>query len=107
VSLTARLWGSGSIGGTVELAGMLSPGALTGPSSPVGNFSAAALNMERSGVLRLNLSGDSVGEYDTLQISGTASLKGTLEITLATGYTPASGTIFRVLDRERSDRVFQ
>jgi autotransporter-associated beta strand protein len=97
VSDKAGVGGSGSIGGTVELAGLLSPGALAASANPVGNFSAAALNMERTGVLRLNFSGNSAGQFDTLQITGTASLRGTLEVNFATGYTPANGTIFQVL----------
>ncbi|MFM7038032.1 MAG: autotransporter-associated beta strand repeat-containing protein [Planctomycetaceae bacterium] len=104
---TATLGGTSHIGSTVELSGILSPGSLRPAANPVGSFSAAALNMNSSGVLRLNISGNSAGEYDTLQITNAAALNGTLEVAIAENLIPADGTIFRVLSADSVTGYFR
>ncbi|MFM8475978.1 MAG: autotransporter-associated beta strand repeat-containing protein, partial [Planctomycetaceae bacterium] len=107
IAADATLGGTSHIGSTVELSGILSPGSLRPAANPVGSFSAATLNMNSSGVLRLNISGNSAGEYDTLQITNAAALNGTLEVAIAENFTPTDGTIFRVLSADSVTGYFR
>src|SRR5207248_3213778 len=48
-----------------------------------------------SGVLNVEIGGLTVGtQYDRLSVMGTATLGGTLNVTLINGYTPTSGDSF-------------
>jgi hypothetical protein len=45
----------------------------------------------------LNIGGTAAGQYNQLKITGTATLAGTLNISLVYGYTPSTGTTFPIL----------
>jgi hypothetical protein len=51
-----------------------------------------------SGNLFVALSGPALGAYSQLNVTGAANLAGALNIALTTGYTPALGDIFNLLD---------
>lgn len=50
------------------------------------------------GILELELAGTGADSYDFLSVNGTASLDGTLRITLADGFTVTDGDVFHILD---------
>ncbi len=89
------LGGSGTIAGTVTVnsGGTVSPGRSPGKLSINGNYiqkSGAALDVE--------LGGDASGTgFDQLAIDGSATLDGTLNVSLVNGFRPAVGAIFQIL----------
>ncbi len=89
----ATLKGSGVIdlaGGTVVNAGMLAPGDSPGTLTLIGNFTQTS-----SGTFNVLIL--SPTEFDRLNVTGHASLAGTLKLTLGSGYIPAPGTQFTIL----------
>jgi protein involved in polysaccharide export with SLBB domain len=91
------LFGSGSLGYAVVDAGVISPGdsvAQTGKLAVTGTYSQSG-----AGALDVTIGGTTAGtKYDQLNITSTATLNGTLNISLATGYTPALGNTFDILN---------
>jgi hypothetical protein len=78
------LRGNGTVEGATSNTGTLSPGLSAGNLSVAGNYTQSA-----GGKLEVELFGTNSGEWDTLQITGTAALGGELEITLGeTGGNP-------------------
>src|SRR5690606_22645120 len=60
-----------------------------------GNYTQADI-----ATLELDLSGDggvAGTDFDRLQVNGVATLEGTAEVTVTTGYVPAAGTFFDAL----------
>ena len=73
--------------------GTVAPGSSPGILTINGDFTQAG-----AGVLNMELGGVAAGtEYDRLAISGAASLGGTLNVSLTSGYTPAPGTMYVLL----------
>jgi hypothetical protein len=59
------------------------------------------------GALDVTIGGTTAGtKFDQLNVSGTASLNGTLNITLASGYTPAVGNTFDILNASSISGTF-
>jgi hypothetical protein len=85
------LRGNGIVAGDVLNGGVVDPGTSVGTLTIDGNYTQ--LN---SGTLRMSLA--SAASYDRLVVEGSASLGGQLLLELAPGYTPASGTIFDLVD---------
>lgn len=92
VNVDNTLSGSGGVlfldiqsGGTVAPGN--SPGTLT-----TGNFTQTA-----DGTLEIELAGAAAGEFDVLNVQGTADLSGTLEVVLLPGLDVAAGTTFDVV----------
>jgi len=87
------LSGSGTIGASVVNAGQLAPGASAGLLRITGDYTQTS-----SGRLSVELGGSIAGtSFDQLQISGSASLNGTLNVSTINGFRPAFGDSFRVL----------
>ena len=94
--------GSGTITGNVtNTAGVLSPslsspkvttGALAISGAGVGNFAQGS-----GGTLVFDIAGNTAGKFDTLNVSGSASLAGTAVLCLINGYKPSFGTTFPVM----------
>jgi hypothetical protein len=84
--------GSGDVAASLKNAGLLSPGNSIGHINILTNCTETA-----SGVLQIEVAGRSPGQYDCLHVTGTALLAGTLNVTLAGGFTPAQGDSFPVL----------
>ncbi|MEI6464508.1 MAG: autotransporter-associated beta strand repeat-containing protein, partial [Verrucomicrobiota bacterium] len=91
IAAGARLTGNGSIRGNLTNAGLLSPGASAGTISVAGNFTQSATG---SYVAELG----SPTSFDSLVVSGTATLGGTLTVTGLNGYVPNPGQTFRVVE---------
>lgn len=87
------LVGSGYLQSNLVNGGMVSPGSSPGVINISGNYT-----QQESGLLNLELGGTSPGTgYDQLAITGSATLGGTLNVTLIDGFTPAKGDSFTLL----------
>jgi len=78
--------------------GNLSPGASPGLLTVTGDYSASAAS-----TLTIEISGPARGAdpgYDAMDVSGTASLDGTLSVQLLNGYAPADGAQFHILQAD-------
>jgi hypothetical protein len=90
LNLDGTLVGSGTLLGTVINAGQIE---LTGILTIQGSYTQTA-----QGTLNVTLSGTTAGtDYGQLIITGLATLDGTLNITLANGFTPNVGDSFQIL----------
>ena len=82
------------IGDLVQTAGVLAPGDSPGVTEIQGNYelqSPAVVEIEIGGLLRGI-------EYDALDITGTSTLSGTLEITLINGFQGSIGDTFQLIN---------
>jgi hypothetical protein len=92
------LYGPGTINGNLYNAGYLYVGGGDAPGTLTvnGNYTQTSL-----GTLTVQIDGSGAGQYDQLVVSGTgnsASLDGTLSVTLGGGYSsPPSGTTFTIM----------
>ena len=85
--------GYGAFEGTVTFNSGFSPG-----HSPA-NVELENVNFGSGNTLTMELGGASAGsQYDQLTITGSASLDGTLSVSLINGYVPAAGSTFRLFD---------
>jgi hypothetical protein len=83
----------GTISGNVLNQAMVQPGAPVGLLTITGNYTQT-----NSGTLAIEIGGAAVGsEYDQLQVNGTATLDGTLALSLVNGFDPAVGSTFVVM----------
>jgi hypothetical protein len=91
-SSLGKIEGTGVIAVDVTTAGKTSPGLPTGALSIAGNFTQQA-----TGLLQIELGGTDFAAYDHLDVFGTASLAGTLDVDLIGGFMPNPGDQFTVL----------
>ena len=89
--LGGELSGMGTIDGSLTNQGAIATDGTAGTLSILGGYTQTA-----TGVLNLELGG--TNRYDQLQISGTATLDGRLNIRTLTGFAPQVGDSFKVLD---------
>ncbi|MBV5330735.1 MAG: LEPR-XLL domain-containing protein, partial [Chlorobium sp.] len=86
------LSGSGTIVGSVVNEHLVSPGNSPGLQNITGNFTQDA-----TGTTLIELAGTTAGSgFDQINISGTATLAGTLDIDLYGGFTPTVGQSFQI-----------
>jgi hypothetical protein len=97
------LIGAGTVTGSVSNAGgTVRPGLSAGALNVTSNYTQAA-----AGALEIELGGLAQGtEHDWLNVSGTASLAGTLRVALIGGFTPALGQQFVVLSASSVNGTF-
>ncbi|MBI4331411.1 MAG: hypothetical protein HY673_09035, partial [Chloroflexi bacterium] len=87
------LSGSGTITGNVSNAGVASPGSSPGILNITGNYTQTA-----SGILNVEIGGLTPGDqFDQINITGSASLDGTLNVTAINNFTPAGGNSFQIM----------
>ncbi len=87
------LAGSGTITGTVRNnSGTVGPGHSPGKITIAGNYFQGA-----DGVLNIEIGGGAPTEYDQLEVTGAASLNGTLNVTLINGFRPNMGDVFQII----------
>jgi hypothetical protein len=89
------LSGTGTINGNVINSGVVSPGGdgAAGVLTINGNYTQTD-----TGVLRIDLGGTTVGtQYDQLHVSGSATLRGTLDVHLINNFSPVLGNTFQIL----------
>jgi hypothetical protein len=90
ISNTGKVKGSGTItGSVVNHVGTVAPGLSPGSLSINGNYTQNAL-----GILEIEIA--SLTSFDRLLVNGTASLGGTLAVSLS--YSPTYGSTFDILD---------
>ncbi|MEA2413381.1 MAG: hypothetical protein QOI58_38 [Thermoanaerobaculia bacterium] len=84
--------GSGTITGDVDNYGAVKPGTATtvGTITITGNFAMGA--SPGSGEVDIKIAGPATGQFDQLNIDGTATLDATFNGSFINGYTPATGT---------------
>ena len=87
------LGGSGTVTASVTNGGQVSPGASTGVLTISGAYTQTAI-----GVLDIQIGGLETGtSFDQLNVTGAASLDGTLAVSLTSGFMPNGGNSFRVM----------
>ncbi|HMC71691.1 MAG TPA: DUF11 domain-containing protein, partial [Mycobacteriales bacterium] len=84
--------GAGRITGDVDNYGEVKPGtaATVGTINITGNFAMGA--SPGSGAVTIKIAGPSAGQFDQLNITGTATLDATFNGSFINGYTPATGS---------------
>jgi hypothetical protein len=97
-----RLGGNGVvIGNVVITGGVVSPGFSPGALTVNGNYS------QTGGSLNIEVDGPAPGtQFDTLTVSGTAALGGTLNVLRSGGFFPNVGASFRFLAAGSVSRTF-
>ncbi len=90
-----RFDGNGNATATVfNTGGIVAPGVGAGAMSITGDYTQGP-----AGKLEIELAGTDQGTtFDHLNVSGAASINGTITVRFLSGYNPAIGTTFRVLD---------
>jgi hypothetical protein len=86
------LSGSGAVSGNVNNAAQVGPGDSAGAISITGNYTQTS-----AGALNIQLAGTTAGQFDTLSVTGAATLAGTLNVSLITPFFPTPPDAFRVL----------
>lgn len=86
------LTGSGTIRGNVQSDASIVPGTPIGTFLIEGNYTQTA-----GGVLVIDLAGLASGRFDTLNITGIATLGGLLQVRSIDGYVPRPGNFFTIL----------
>lgn len=87
------LIGSGTLAATLVSSGTVSPGDSPGNITVQGDYT-----QQSAGVLEIQLGGTTAGtEYDQLTVTGTATMAGTLNMSLIDGFIPQVGDSFTVL----------
>ncbi|MGB8799342.1 MAG: PEP-CTERM sorting domain-containing protein [Candidatus Acidiferrales bacterium] len=87
------LSGTGTINGSVNNSvGTVQPGDALGTLAINGNFTQGS-----RGTLLIDLGGSGPGEFSVLDVSGLATLDGTLDFTAVDGFTPVAGDDFTFL----------
>ena len=86
------LSGFGTVSGNLINAALVDIGAPTGTLQVTGTYLQTA-----AGTLKVGLGGAGAGQFDRLQITGAATLGGTLDVGLVGGFLPAVGNTFEIL----------
>jgi len=90
---TGQLTGVGTVTGNVTHNGALNVGSSPGTMTIAGNLALGA-----GSTLNVELGGTTQGvNYDLLQVTGTANLNGTMNVSLFGGFTGAAGNVFDVI----------
>lgn len=94
INNTGTLGGSGTVGGiTINSGGILAPGDSPGILSVNGNY-----NQTSGGVLNVEIGGATPGTgFDQVAVSGSATVGGTLNLSLVNGFRPTVGQTFKII----------
>lgn len=100
VSGTGTLGGSGTVGAlTAASGGTIAPG-----NSP-GILNAGNTSLQEGSTLSMEINGVTAGtNYDQLNVTGTVSLAGALNLTV-TGFTPALNSLYFIINNDGTDAV--
>jgi T5SS/PEP-CTERM-associated repeat protein len=94
VGAGGTLAGTGTIvGDVINDGGIVSPGHSPGTLIINGNYIQTA-----GGTLLMEISGAGSGQYDVLQVTGSASAHGTLQLVMLGGFLPQPGQTFQFFD---------
>jgi hypothetical protein len=90
------VFGSGTIKGNVTNAALITPGTATTTAILA---DTGAYTQNSTGALDISIAGTTAGtKYDQLNISSTAALNGTLNVSLLNGFIPTVGSTFDILN---------
>jgi len=106
VSLTGgSLFGKGTVAGALQSSGTITPGD---SSTSTGVLTVSkTYTQNSSGVLGIAIGGITPGTtYDQLNITSSASLNGTLNLSLINGFVPAIGNTFEILNASSVSGTF-
>ena len=92
VHVTGRLGGYGQVRGNLRSDGHVGPGSSAGTLNVAGNYLQVA-----GATLDIELGGSSPDLFDVLNITGTATLAGSMNISLINNFTPTPGDLFPIL----------
>ena len=96
------LSGPGTVKGNLTNAGEVDLGSAAGTLTINGNYTQTA-----AGTLTLKIGGTTAGsQFDQVNISGTATLGGTLNVSLSNGFGPSFGQEFPVIQFANSSTAF-
>lgn len=99
VSGTGTLEGTGQVGALEATSG-----GTVAPGSSPGILYAGNTNLGSGSTLAIEINGNTVGSgYDQLNVSGTVTLAGLLDVSL--GYTPVENSLFFILANNDTDAV--
>ncbi|MFM7834375.1 MAG: hypothetical protein ACKPJD_21455, partial [Planctomycetaceae bacterium] len=91
ITSTATFTGDGTFSGPVSVSGTVAPGITTG------TLNTGPVTFNASSTLQLQINGNSAGQFDALNSSGTVALDGTLAISLDPAFAPTPGQTFTVI----------
>jgi hypothetical protein len=91
-----RVQGTGTVSATLLASGRIDPGVTT-PSPAAGILTITSLQIEPAGSVRIDLGDHALAQGDVVNVTGTATLGGTLDVALLPGYAAAAGDSFLVM----------
>ena len=95
------LVGVGTVNGNVGNAAVVAPGNSPGIITINGNYSQTT-----DGDLNIEIGGTTVGtQYDQLDVNGTVTLDGALNVSLINSFVPTIGNTFTIIDNDETDAV--
>lgn len=93
---------SGTLAANLVNGGTISPGVSPGLITVDGDYT-----QQETGLLIIELGGTTAGtEYDQLVVTGTATMHGTLTVTVLPGFTPQVGDTFFIIDHVTGTGTF-
>lgn len=92
VDARGALGGSGSVRGSLVVAGVFAPGHSPGLVEVEGDFA-----LESDAVLEIELAGTDPEDFDRILVEGTATLSGVVNVVLLDGFVPGLGDTFEVI----------
>ena len=101
VSEISMTGGDGLLTGEVINYGLAAPGMSAGQLTVEGDYA-----QQTDGAILIELGGTLAGEFDVLNVTGTAHLDGTLEVALINGFTPQVGQNFTIITAGLVDGAF-
>jgi autotransporter-associated beta strand protein len=90
-------------GGTVSGAVTVNSGGTVRPGLSIGFLSTGSVTFNSGSKLSLEIAGPAATSYDQLNVTGTVSLAGVIQLALS--YTPAQGDVFYVILNDESDAI--
>ena len=90
---------NGDATAVVVNSGVVTPGDAPGTDTINGSFSQTS-----TGELDIELGGTGAGQFGQLVVNGTATLGGTLDVTLYDGFTPVAGDTFQIVTDVGNER---
>ena len=91
---SGTLGGNGTVSATVSNGGQVSPGSSAGTLNITGDYAQAP-----GGTLNIEIGGITAGtEHDVLNVTGAATIDGTLDLELIGGFTPTQPETFEILN---------
>jgi hypothetical protein len=92
-----RIVGSGSLQGTIDLAGTISPDNAAGSPQPLGEIALSGPTLQMLPTAAVEIDITNVASFDRITGSGTVALDGTLRVRFPGSFRPSPGQFFDVL----------